>query len=213
MTDRTFPGLRQAWLRRGLLLEYVTVGWNIVEGLIAIAAGVLARSPSLIGFGVDSAVESVSGGVLAWRLRSELHGNGDEGAFEAMERRAERFVGISFLALAAYVAFDAGTSLFNQDRPAVSAVGIGVTGVSIAVMLWLAHAKRTAGTALGSRALLADARQTQACWYLSFTTLAGLAVNALFGAWWADPIAALVIVGFLLREGIEALRGDEDRDD
>ena len=212
MTVRTLPNQRQSWLRRGLLLEYLTVGWNILEGVIALAAGVLAGSPSLIGFGVDSVVESISGGVLAWRLRSELHGEGNEEAYEAIERRAEQFVGIAFLALAAYVAFDAVASLLNGDRPAISPVGIAVTAVSIAVMLWLARAKRAAGTALGSRALLADANQTQACWYLSFTTLAGLALNAVFGLWWADPVAALVIVVFLVREGLEALRSEEDDD-
>ncbi len=224
MIDRALPSPRQAWLRRGLFLEYLTVGWNVIEGILAVGAGILAvgagifavgagmlaRSPSLVGFGVDSAVESTSGGVLIWRLRGELHGDGDEKAFEALERRAERIVGFSFLLLAAYVAFDAVTSLLNQDRPAVSPLGIVVAAVSIAAMLWLARAKRTAGTALGSRALLADAKQTQACWYLSFTTLAGLGLNALFGIWWADPVAAMVIVAFLVREGFEALRGDHE---
>lgn len=212
MVDISLPRPRQSWLRRALALEYLTVGWNVVEGIVAIGAGVLAGSPALIGFGVDSAVESVSGGVLVWRLRSELHGDEDE-AFERIERRAERLVGISFLVLAAYVAFDAVTSLLQGEHPAVSPAGIAVTALSIAVMLWLARAKRGAGQALGSRALLADAKQTQACWYLSFTTLAGLALNAVAGLWWADPIAALVIVGFLVREGIEAVGGEEEDDD
>jgi cation diffusion facilitator family transporter len=204
---------RPALLRRGLLLEYLTVGWNLVEGVIAVAAGVLANSPTLIGFGVDSFVESVSGGVLIWRLRSEIGGNDDEEAIERLERRAERLVGAAFLILAAYVTFEAARSLLEQERPDASPVGIVLTAVSIAVMLWLARAKRETGEALESRALIADSKQTYACWYLSVAALSGLALNAVFGLWWADPVAALVIAVFLVREGIEALRGeDEDGD-
>jgi divalent metal cation (Fe/Co/Zn/Cd) transporter len=202
---------RPVLLRRGLLLEYLTVGWNIVEGIVAIAAGSVAGSPSLIGFGVDSFVESVSGAALIWRLRAELSGNQeDEAAVERNERRAERFVGIAFLLLGAYVAFEAVTTLINQEAPAASPIGIVLMVVSIGVMLWLARAKRQTGEALHSRALIADARQTQACWYLSVTALIGLGANAAFGLWWADPVAALVIVVFLVREGIEAIRGEDE---
>ena len=201
---------RATLLRRGLLLEYLTVGWNIVEGIVAVGAGVMAGSPSLIGFGVDSFVETTSGGILVWRLRGEASGRLDEEAIERVERRAERFVGAAFLLLAAYVAWDSIQALMNRDEPAPSPVGIVLTAVSIAVMLWLARAKREAGEALGSHALIADSKQTYACWYLSMTALAGLALNALFGLWWADPVAALAIVVLLVREGIEAMRGEDD---
>lgn len=204
---------RRSLLRRGVWLEYFTVGWNLVEGLVAVSAGVLARSPALIGFGVDSFVESVSGSVLIWRLRTELHGaEEDAERFERIEHRAERIVGASFLLLAVYVAFEAVTTLLEREEPDASPMGIALTGLSIVVMLWLARAKRQTGEALGSRALIADAKQTYACWYLSFTTLAGLALNALFGLWWADPLAALAICVFLVREGMEAIRGDDDDD-
>jgi divalent metal cation (Fe/Co/Zn/Cd) transporter len=196
-------------LRRGIRLEYLTVGWNVVEGIVALGAGMAAGSVALIGFGIDSFVESVSGSVLLWRLRAEVSGRADEERVEQVERRAERLVGVSFLVLGAYVAFEAVQTLLLGEKPAASPVGIGLTLLSLVVMLWLARAKRQTGEALGSRALIADSQQTFACWYLSATTLAGLALNAAFGLWWADPVAALVIVVFLAREGIEALRSEE----
>ena len=201
---------RPELLRRGLRLEYLTVGWNIVEGLIAVGAGFAAGSIALIGFGIDSFVETISGLVLIWRLSVEAGGRLDEEAVERVERRAERLVGVAFLLLAAYVGFEAVRSLAGQEAPDASPVGIALTALSIAVMLWLARAKRRVGEALGSRALIADSRQTAACWYLSLVTLTGLALNAAFGWWWADPLAALGIVVLLVREGIEALRGEDD---
>ncbi|HEX5826715.1 MAG TPA: cation transporter [Candidatus Limnocylindrales bacterium] len=205
---------RPQLLRRGLRLEYLTVGWNVVEGAIAVGAGLLAGSVALIGFGVDSFVETISGAVLIWRLSSEARGTLDEEAVERIEHRAERFVGVAFLLLAAYVAFEAIRSLVTGEAPDASPVGIALTAVSIGVMLWLARAKRLTGEALGSRALIADARQTAACWYLSVVTLSGLALNAVLGWWWADPVAALGIVVLLVREGLEAIRGeDEDEED
>ena len=201
---------RSALLARGLRLEYLTVGWNVVEGVIAIGAGIAAGSIALIGFGVDSFVESISGSVLIWRLRAETVGGADEERIEQVEQRASRLVAVSFVLLAAYVAFEAVRTLVAQDRPDASPVGIVLTTVSLAVMLWLARAKRDTGEALGSRALIADSHQTFACWYLSATTLAGLALNAAFGLWWADPVAALVIAVFLVREAREAWEGEED---
>ena len=200
---------RAQLLRRGLSLEYLTVGWNVVEGLIAVGAGLAAGSIALIGFGVDSFVESISGSVLIWRLRAEAVGGAGEERIEHVERRASRLIAVSFLILAAYVAFEAVRTLIAQDRPDASPVGIALTAVSIGVMLWLARAKRDTGEALGSRALVADSHQTFACWYLSMTTLAGLALNAVLGLWWADPAAALVIAVFLVREAREAWEGDE----
>ena len=201
---------RAALLTRGLRLEYLTVGWNIAEGLIAVGAGIAAGSIALIGFGVDSFVETISGAVLIWRLSAEASGQLDEEAVERVEQRAERLVGAAFLILAAYVGFEAVRSLLTNEEPQPSPIGIVLTAVSILVMLWLARAKRATGLALESRALVADAQQTYACWYLSVVTLAGLGLNALFGWWWADPVAALGIVVLLVREGLEALRGDHD---
>ena len=199
---------RARLLRRGLRLEYFTVGWNLIEGVVAIGAGVLANSPALVGFGVDSFVESTSGCVLIWRLRRELTGDVDEESAERVERQAERLVGVAFLLLATYVAFEAVRSLIGKEEPDSSVVGIVLTALSIVVMLWLARAKRATGEALRSRALIADANQTFACWYLSFAALAGLSLNALLGWWWADPVSALVICFFLVKEGVEALGGD-----
>ena len=202
--------LRPLNLKRGLHLEYLTVGWNVVEGFVAVAAGIAAGSIALIGFGVDSFVETISGAVIIWRLMAEIRGRYDDEAMERIEQRAERIVGVAFLLLAAYVGFEAVRALINREAPDASPVGIALTAVSIVVMLWLARAKRRTGEALGSRALLADAQQTYACWYLSVVALAGLALNAAFGFWWADPLAALGITVLLVREGLEALRGEED---
>jgi divalent metal cation (Fe/Co/Zn/Cd) transporter len=203
---------RPRLLARALHLEYLTVGWNVIEGVIAVTAALAAGSVALLGFGIDSFVETISGLVLIWRLRREATGTLDEEAIEAIERRAERLVGASFFLLAAYITFDAITTLLAQEKPEASPVGIALTAVSIGVMLWLARAKRRVATALGSRALAADAEQTQACWYLSVVVLAGIGLNAALGWWWADPVAALGVVLLLVREGLEAWRGDDDND-
>ncbi len=201
---------RPRLLARALHLEYLTVGWNVIEGVIAVTAALAAGSVALLGFGIDSFVETISGLVLIWRLRREATDTLDEEAIEAIERRAERLVGASFFLLAAYITFDAITTLLAQEKPEASPVGIALTALSIGVMLWLARAKRQVATALGSRALAADAEQTQACWYLSVVVLAGVGINAALGWWWADPVAALGVVVILVREGLEAWRGDED---
>lgn len=204
--------VRRALLHRGLRLEYLTVGWNLVEGAIAVIAALAAGSVALLGFGIDSFVESISGSVLVWRLGAETGGDRDEDTIERFERRAERLVGFSFFALAAYIVFDVITTLLNQERPDASPVGIALTAISIGVMLWLARAKRRTAAELGSRALAADAEQTQACWYLSIVVLAGIGLNALFGWWWADPAAALGVSILLVREGREAWSGEEHDD-
>ena len=201
---------RAVLLRRGLNLEYLTVGWNVLEGVIAIAAGVASGSVALIAFGVDSFVETISGVVLIWRLGAERRGGLDEAALERVERRAERLVGVAFMILAGYVAFESVRTLVTNEAPQASPVGIALTAVSIVVMLWLARAKRQTGEALGSRALIADSKQTRACWYLSAVALAGLGLNAILGWWWADPVAALAIAVLLVREGWEALGGEAE---
>ncbi|MEP6850496.1 MAG: cation transporter [Acidobacteriota bacterium] len=194
---------RAASVRRGVLLEYFTIGWNVLEGLVAVGSGIVAGSPSLIGFGFDSFIESTSGVALLWRLRVD-----DEHARERRERIALRLVGICFLLLAAYVLFDSVKTLVYRESPESSIVGIAVTLVSLIVMPILASEKRKVAVQIKSKALEADSRQTDLCVYLSAITLGGLALNAMFGWWWADPAAALVMVPIIVREGIGAVRGE-----
>jgi divalent metal cation (Fe/Co/Zn/Cd) transporter len=187
-------------LAAGRRLEYFTLGWNLVEALVAVSAGVFAASIALIGFGIDSLIESLSGGILIWRLQEiEKHGT--------RERLAERLVGCSFFLLALYVAFEAGKSLLNREQPEASVAGIVLSAVSLIVMPLLARAKRRVATRIDSRALIADSRQTDICAYLSSILLGGLALNALFGWWWADPLAALCMLPVILREGLAAVQG------
>lgn len=198
---------RSELLGHALRLEYLTVGWNVVEGVVAIAAALAAGSVALLGFGMDSFVESASGLVLIWRLRAEDTG-ADHETIEALERRALKLVALSLFLLSAFIVVKAGWSLGQQERPEASILGIAVTGLSIGVMWWLARAKRTTARALGSRALEADSFQTTACWWLSIIVLAGIGLNALFGWWWADPVAAIGMCYFLVREGREAWKGE-----
>lgn len=188
-------------VRRGQRLEHLTLAWNLIEAAVAIGAGVTAGSVSLVGFGVDSLIECSSAGVLLWQLR-------DARTAARRERTALRLVGVCFLLLAAYVAVDAGKALIARERPEVSAVGIALAALSLAVMPLLARAKRLVAGGLKSAALHADARQTDLCAYLSAILLAGLALNAALDWWWADPVAALLMVPIIAREGIEALRGN-----
>ncbi|HEY7216391.1 MAG TPA: cation transporter [Thermoanaerobaculia bacterium] len=200
---------REQLLRRALRLEWLTVGWNVAEGLIAVAAALAAGSVALLGFGIDSFVESASGGILVWRLLAEKWTAADPHAIERLDRRARKLVALSLFALALYVAADASLALWRSERPEASLVGIVLTCVSILVMLWLGQAKRRIAADLGSRALAADAFQTTACWWLSVITLAGIGLNAAFGWWWADPMAALGMTPLLVREGVEAWRGED----
>lgn len=207
-TNRLDAPPRAGLLRRALLLEIVTVGWNVIEGAIAVTAAMAAGSVALLGFGIDSFVESFSGGILLWRLRAERREmSGAE--IERLDRGARKLVAVSLFLLAGWVAFDAARALWERDRPETSLVGIILTAVSIFVMLWLGREKRRAAAALGSRALAADAFQTTACWWLSIITLAGIGLNALLGWWWADPAAALAMTALIVHEGREAWRGEE----
>jgi divalent metal cation (Fe/Co/Zn/Cd) transporter len=188
--------------RHARRLEYLTIGWNFfIEAGVAIGAGVMAGSIALVGFGVDSLIESLSGGVLLWRLRSHE-------ADERRERLALRLVGMSFLVLAAYVAFEAAKTLWLREPPETSSVGIALAAFSLVVIPVLARAKRRVAARLQSRALHADSRQTDICAYLSAILLGGLGLNALVGWWWADPVAALVMLPAIVKEGFEALRGE-----
>lgn len=195
---------RRAQIRRGQVLEYFTVAYNSLEGVIAITAGVFAGSIALVGFGFDSAIEVLSGCALLWRL----YGDADESRRERIEERALRIVGLSFFLLGAYVTFDAVQSLLRREAPEESIVGIVLAAVSLVVMPLLVRAKRRVARSIGSRALAADASQTQICTYLSAILLGGLALNASVGWWWADPIAALVMVPIIVKEGWEAIRGE-----
>jgi divalent metal cation (Fe/Co/Zn/Cd) transporter len=182
----------------------MTVLWNAVEALVALAAGAVSGSVSLLGFGIDSVIESSSGIILLWQLS-------DVTKREFRERTALKLVGLSFLFLALYVAIEAMRSLITRTPPEKSWVGVTLALVSLMVMPLLARAKRRLGAQLRSPALLADSRQTEFCAYLSAILLAGLSFNAAFGWWWADPAAALAMVPIIGREGYEALKGGSCR--
>jgi divalent metal cation (Fe/Co/Zn/Cd) transporter len=195
---------RRALAKRGQRLEYFTIAWNSAEGLIAVLAGVLAGSISLVGFGIDSFIEVASGAALLWRMTLDA----DEAVRERAERTSLRIVGALFLALAAFVSYEAVGDLMARRAPEESLLGIVLASLSLLVMPLLARAKRKVAGALQSGAMNADATQTLFCTYLSAILLAGLALNALWGVWWADAVAALMMVPFILREGVEALRGE-----
>ena len=199
---------RPQLLARGLHLAYLTVGWNLVEGFVAVGAALAAGSVALLGFGIDSFVETASGLIIIWRLMAERRAI-DHERIETIERRAQRLVAASLVGLAAYITVDAVTTLVGGERPEPSPVGVGVAALSLGVMWWLARAKRRTAIALGSRAMQADAFQTTACWWLSLAVLVGVGFNTLFGLSWADPVAALVIPVFLIREAREAWEGED----
>jgi divalent metal cation (Fe/Co/Zn/Cd) transporter len=201
---------RREHLARALGLEYLTVGWNIAEGIIAVSAAVLAGSVALLGFGIDSFVESASGLVMIWRLQAERRASRDDATLDAIEHRARRLVALSLFLLAAFVVVDAADTLWAGERPAFSLIGVILTSVSLVVMLWLARAKRRVARALGSQAMEADAFQTTACWWLSLAALAGITLNGALGWWWADPAAALVIAALIAKEAREAWEGKQD---
>ena len=193
---------------RASRLAWFTVGYNIVEGLVSIGAGYIAGSIALTGFGFDSFVESFSGGIMIWRLSPRNRGSEND------DRRAEelaiRLIGWSFILFAAYVLYESAEKLITADRPDTTFVGIAVALASIIVMPILYKRKMAVGIQLDSRSIIADATETLACMYLSLALLAGLGLNALFGFWWADPAAGLVIAVFLFREGREIIAGDDD---
>ena len=195
---------RKSLLEKGWRLQIATVAWNVLEGIIAVAAGIVAGSVALTGFGVDSFIETASGAVVGWRLHRELHGHSLASA-EHLERRASRVAGALLIALSIFILVGAGRRLLGFGEPAQeSTVGIVLTAVSLAVMPFLGRAKLKTARELGSAAMRADAYETIACAWLSFATLAGLVLNALFGWSWADPLAALVLVPLILREGWES---------
>lgn len=198
---------RVALLRRGAGLEGVTVGYNALEGIVAIVAGLAAGSVALTGFGVDSVIEVTSGVLLWWRLRAEL---GSAPLGPSVERRAARSAGFLLLALAVYLIAESAHVLWTGERPETSTLGIVLTSLSLIVMPLLARAKLKTADKLESRALRADAHETIVCAWLSATTLLGLGLNAVLGWWWADPVAALAMLPLIVREGVEAWRGEAE---
>jgi len=190
--------------KKGLFLEYFTVGYNVIEATVSIAFGHIANSIALIGFGLDSAVESLSGMVLIWRLHQ--HGKISEEEEEAAERKATKFVALTFFILGLYVLFQSVKKLIIKEIPEPSLPGIIIAFVSLVVMPLLSWQKFRTGQQIQSQALIADSKETLACFFLSGALLLGLGSNYLFGFWKADPIVGLIIVIFLFREGWENWR-------
>lgn len=194
---------REAVVRRGKRLTWVTIAYNSAEAVLSIGAGLLAGSVALVGFGFDSVIELSSSVAGLWRLASDS----SPVARARAERRALRVIGVCFLLLAAYVLTDALRTLVTREHPKESIAGIVIAFASLVVMPLLARAKRRVAARLRSSALTAEARQTQICMYLSAILLGGLVLNAVVGWWWADPVAALVMVPLIAWEGVEAIRG------
>jgi divalent metal cation (Fe/Co/Zn/Cd) transporter len=193
---------RGTLVMRAKLLAWLGIAWHAIEALIAIAAGVAAGSIALVGFGADSVVEGIAGAVILWRFAERRSQS------ERAERRAQQLIGVSFFAIAGYVAVEAVRTLIVADHPDPSWIGIGLAAVTLAVMPALAAAKARVGERLSSSATKSEGRQNLLCAYLSAGLLAGLGANALLGWWWADPVTALLIAGVAVHEGREAWRGE-----
>ena len=202
MTD--LPLSRPALVRRGILLNYLTIGYNAVEASVSVAAGVVSGSVALVSFGVDSGIEVTSSLAAHWRLRADL----DPKRRERAEWWTHRIIGWSFLALAAYVVVESVTTLWRREAPEASPVGLAILVLSVLIMPVIARASRRVARALGSRALEADAAQTSLCAYLSAIALAGVGLNAAWGWWWADPVAALAMLPIIVKEGLEGVQGE-----
>lgn len=194
------PAPRAGLARRARLLAGASVAYNVVEAVVAIAAGLVAGSVALVGFGLDSVVEVSSGLIVLWQFRHPVP--------ESRERTALRLMAVAFLALAAYVGVESGRALLGGREPDPSAVGIGLAAASLVVMPFLSWAQRRTGRALGSNAVVADGTQALLCTWLSAALLVGLLLNALLGWSWADPVAGLVIAVVAIREGVQAWRGE-----
>jgi divalent metal cation (Fe/Co/Zn/Cd) transporter len=195
---------RQVVAQRGKRLEYFTIVWNSLEGLVAVIAGTIAGSISLVGFGIDSFIEVASGATLLWRMSVDA----SHQTRERNERLSIRIVGVCFLALAVYVACESVLDLVGRKAPEHSVPGIVLACVSLVVMPILSRAKKRVASELGSTAMKADAKQTDFCVYLSATLLAGLLLNAALGWWWADPVAGLVMTPIIANEGVQAVKGN-----
>lgn len=199
-----------AQARRAIRLEQFTIGYNVVEMAIAVTAGLAAGLISLVGFGVDSGIEVAAATVVLIRLYAEVRGGEPD---EVKERRALKFIAVTFFALAAYVTFEGIRRLAGEETPETSLVGIVLLAASVVIMPLLARAKRRAGEALGSRLVIADANETRLCAWLSVSTLIGLLAFTAFGWTWVDAVAGFVIAGFAVMEGREAWEGELTCDD
>jgi divalent metal cation (Fe/Co/Zn/Cd) transporter len=204
--SRDVLGTREEIVRRGILLSYATIAYNSLEAIGSLIAGVLAGSVALVGFGVDSVIEVVASVAAQWRLRADS----DLSKRRNSEALSLRIVGWCFVALAAYVVIDSVKSLYLREEPDGSWFGLLILLLSVVVMPVLAVAKRRVALGMGSRSLEAEAKQTSLCAYLSVIALAGVALNAFLGWWWADPVAALVMVPIIAKEGIEGIRQQRD---
>jgi len=185
-------------------LVIATLFYNIVEAVFALGSGWIAHSIALIGFGLDSIIECAAAGALLWHLQAQ--GNGDPHQSERTEQKVRRFIGATFVALALYVFIEAGSTLWYREPAKESLVGVALAAASLIVMPLVAWGKIKAARALKNASLLAEAKETLACSYLSLTLLMGLILNAWFGWWWADPLAALLMIPWLIKEGIEGLK-------
>ncbi|MFH1381381.1 MAG: cation transporter [Chloroflexota bacterium] len=194
--------------KRALALSYFTVGYNVIEFALSVFAGAISNNISLIGFGLDSLVESLSAGIMIWRFGKHREMSGEQE--ERIEARAEKLVGYTFLVLAAYILYESIAKLVTNEVSQPSLLGIIIALVSIIIMPVLYYVKYKTGKTINSKSLIADSKETLACAFLSLALLIGLGSNYLFGFWQADPIVGLVIVVFLAREGIEILKGEEE---
>lgn len=191
----------------GLLLSYITVGYNMVEGVMSVVLGSVTGSVALVGFGLDSFTESLSGSVMIWRLSK--HGKISHEEEEAVEARAANLVGVTFFILAAYILYEAIKKLMSHAVPEASLFGIVIAALSLLIMPALAYLKHTTGKAIKSHSLIADSMQTVICVLMSVALLIGLAANYFFGIWWLDPVAALFFVIILVKEGYGAIKNKD----
>lgn len=198
MSDTTSATAANGLVRRARWLAYLTIAWNVIEAVVAIAAGASAGSIALVAFGIDSTIETMSAVVVVWRLND---------VSDDREERALKLIAVSFFLLAAFITFQSARDLITASQPETSIPGITITALSLVVMPLLARAKQRVGERMASRVVLADAVETWLCTYLSAIVLAGLLLNASGGWWWADPVAALGVAYLALREGREAWEG------
>lgn len=200
------------WTKIAIWLVAGTMIYNLIEGVIATWAGTKAESVALFGFGLDSGIECAAASVMLWRLSIEAKGASRK-TIEASEKKVRRFIGGTFVALAVYIIVQAGIDLFAHEKPQKTTLGIVLATASLVIMPTVSWAKLRAAREIGSAALRAEAKETLVCSYLSFTLLLGLIANATVGWWWADPVAALAMVPWLVKEGLEGLRGEDCCDD
>lgn len=192
--------------KKALKLSYFTVSYNLIEGVVSIIGGYMIGSVSLVGFGLDSFVESLSSSVLIWRFRKHSDTPEEE---EQVEQKATKLIAYTFFILGAYVLYESGKKLYLHEAPEQSLLGVVIAGLSISIMTFVWRRKYELGKLMHSDSLIADSKQTLACIFMSFILLAGLGLNYLFGLWWTDAVTGIIIAGFLFKEGTESFIGDE----